>query len=60
MADELGSFLNDEAKTRRLGGQARERVRRYFDVSVKGQEVFGVLTSLCAATSADSFHAAGL
>lgn len=60
MSDELVSFLTDEARNRRLGGQAKERVRSHFDVSVKGQEVFEVLVSLCAATNANSFHAAGL
>jgi len=60
MADELSSLLNDEAKTRTLGRRARERVRRHFDVSVKGREVFEILAGLCSARDAESFHTAAL
>lgn len=45
MAGELRSLLNDEARTRRLGEQAREKVRSQFDVSVKGPDIYDIVRS---------------
>jgi glycosyltransferase involved in cell wall biosynthesis len=49
MANELSSLLNDETKTRRLGEQAREKVRSQFDVSIKAQDIYEILRSVCEA-----------
>ena len=49
MADQLCSLLSDEAKTRQLGSQAREKVRSQFDVSVKGQQIYEILHTLSKA-----------
>jgi glycosyltransferase involved in cell wall biosynthesis len=43
MAGELHSLLRDETRRRQLGEQAREKVRRELDVSVKGQEIYEIL-----------------
>ncbi len=52
MADELSSFLSDEEKKRRLGEQAREKVRAQFDVSVQGREIYEILKDVCEAAAA--------
>lgn len=57
MSAELGSFLKDEEKTRRLGEQAREKVRRQFDVTVKGQEIYEILKDICDPTPGNGFYA---
>ena len=43
MAHALSSLLGDETKARRLGKQAKEKVRSQFDVSVKGQDIYEIL-----------------
>ena len=47
MAEQLCSLLSDEAKTRQLGSQARKKVRSQFDVSIKGQQIYEILQTLC-------------
>ena len=48
MAQALSSLLGDEMKARRLGNQAKEKVRSQFDVSVKGHDIYKILQSICA------------
>ena len=48
MAQTLSSLLGDEMNARRLGDQAKEKVRSQFDVSVKGHDIFQILQSVCA------------
>jgi glycosyltransferase involved in cell wall biosynthesis len=57
MAAELGLLLNDETRTRRLGEQAREKVRSQFDVSVKGQDIYDILRNVCEAPAGSRFEA---
>ena len=57
MAGELSSLLNDETRTRRLGEQAREKVRSQLDVSVKGQEIYEILRNVCEAPGGSRFEA---
>jgi glycosyltransferase involved in cell wall biosynthesis len=57
MAGELSSLLKDEAKTRRLGEQAREKVRSQFDVSVKGQDIYNILRNICAPANGNRVEA---
>lgn len=57
MASELSSLLNDETKTRRLGEQAREKVRSQFDVSVKGQDIYDILRTVCEAPNGSHVEA---
>lgn len=58
MADALSSFLRDEASTQRRGEQAREKVRSQFDVSVKGQEIYDILQTVCRGANGGSARAA--
>jgi len=48
MAQTLSSLLGDEMNARRLGDQAKEKVRGQFDVSVKGHDIFQILQSVSA------------
>ena len=48
MAGSLTSLLVDTAKARVLRNQARESVRREFDVSVKAREIYDLVKSLCS------------
>lgn len=49
MAHVVTSFLEDDAKVRRCGEHAREKVRSGFDVSVKGRDIFDLLKAVCSA-----------
>lgn len=56
MAGELSLLLSNDAKARRLGEQAREKVRRQLDVSVKGQEIYEILRNLCESPKGNGVH----
>lgn len=48
MAREVLSFLNDDAKRRQRGRNARVKVRAQFDVSVKGREIYDAMRAACS------------
>jgi glycosyltransferase involved in cell wall biosynthesis len=59
MTDALSSLLIDGDKARRFGEEARRKVRKYFDVSVKGREIFEVLANLDSSSKVNSLDRLG-
>ena len=55
MAHALTSLLGDDTRARRLGDQAKEKVRSQFDVSIKGHDIYEILRNVCEATNGSQF-----
>ncbi len=53
MANQLRSFLADEARARACGERGRQRVRQSFDVSVKGRAIYDALRAICSNSQSD-------
>jgi glycosyltransferase involved in cell wall biosynthesis len=51
MAQALRSLLGNEEEARTLGDQAKKRVRKLWDVSVKGQEIFQIIRNVSDSSS---------
>ena len=55
MAHAVSSLLGDETKARRLGDQAKEKVRSQFDVSIKGPAIYEILENVCELPNRNRF-----
>lgn len=55
MAHALSSLLRDETRARILGQQAKAKVRKQCDVSVKGEVIYGIIRGVCEAPGGNGF-----
>lgn len=60
MAHALSSLLRDETWARTLGKQAKDKVRKQCDVSVKGEDIYMIIRTVCEGSRTNSFSATTL